>query len=985
MVKPTNGSFGLVGENAISSRLSTLLREAGYSDAEFERIFNTLKGTRKPDVSFTNKKGLCIISAKLGSQNEVEAISTAQEYQQDFSNEINLAETFAVTYPDKVNGIFHLRVLANKHHGSIPWSLTTLVAVSEKIKEVCENEWDKAKVGMELETTASIRVLRSGVIHLTSSIMHISSESFEDLFGGKDFFESVTGYTKTNEKTKKILRSAAAYLFINQILFYEILSSELTTQYDRIKDVDLDKPESLMPNYFQKVLHKDYRPIFNFDVAGKFDTKEAKVAAKRVILAIRALFPGKIEHDLIGKVFHNIIPLDIRKTVGAYYTNSAAGDLLARIVVKSSDDLVMDLACGSGTLLVSAYKRKAELLGSKVTKDVHKRFVERELTGIDIMPFSAHLAAVNLALRQPLFDTDNVNVAIEDSTLHKPGDVIPAVRETLKDAFKVKRLIDFNGPTSPEKVKRGVISLANEPKEITLKKVDVVIMNPPFTSCDNLPSDYKVELKSRFQSLHAYEECLTGKLSFQAYFLLLADKFLKEGGRVASVLPLTTFSGKAFAKLDEFIINNYSIEYIVVGLGRTAFSDNTALTEILLVARKDKPKPGHKFVLIGTKKSPTAWATKDIELIVNQAEKISESNESLDSDFCVIKTFSQESLRQSSDGLTNLILKLDSRFVKVSENMETIYKNSRFITELKQLEKSLGCDLFAYELRIKGGAFYGYSALSISESEQRMKKKRDKLVFQNQSPRSIFVRNRFTNDIFEIPNSAICQQLRRLTGISSIDISQLPEYVVSKPFGNIKNLLATIYDEKETSKFYHRINTDWESKIQHGRSYICIARRINLAAPGTKLLSAFSDKQFFIAANAWGIRSIDQGNAEILTLWFNSSLFLLEFIMKRATTEGTWGQIDERYLFESKIPDITLLSTEQKNELLSTFRSLKETKFLSLLEQLETGFEARQKIDKAFLNLLEVTDVKEQNKFLGELYKFLAGKIKEMRETMRFD
>jgi hypothetical protein len=51
-------------------------------------------------------------------------------------------------------------------------------------------------------------------------------------------------------------------------------------------------------------------------------------------LAIRTLFPGTIDHDVIGKVFHNVIPLEIRKVVAAYFTNNAAGDLLAKLAIR---------------------------------------------------------------------------------------------------------------------------------------------------------------------------------------------------------------------------------------------------------------------------------------------------------------------------------------------------------------------------------------------------------------------------------------------------------------------------------------------------------------------------------------------------------------------------------------------------------------------------------------------------------------------------
>jgi len=47
--------------------------------------------------------------------------------------------------------------------------------------------------------------------------------------------------------------------------------------------------------------------------------------------------------------------------------------------------------------------------------------VEEDLTGLDIMPFAAHLAVVQLALRNPTYITDRVRIAVYDSTSLRPG------------------------------------------------------------------------------------------------------------------------------------------------------------------------------------------------------------------------------------------------------------------------------------------------------------------------------------------------------------------------------------------------------------------------------------------------------------------------------------------------------------------------------------------------------------------------------------
>lgn len=977
---------GKAGENSLNSRLAGLLKEIGFKSADFELLFPTFRGQAKPDVSFSTTRGVVVISAKLGNDKEVDALSAAQEYQQNLGKSESLAETFAVVYPNDKEKKFILRVLATDLHGSLSWTFKELEEVATKVAEVVRKDWEKAHSGSEHPDEASIRVLRSGVDSLTTTLTGTSVDDFKALFGGSNLFESILGYEKSARKTEnELLRSAASYLFVNQILFYEILSRELRKDYPEISEEDYEKPEILGPKYFALVLKKDYTPIFGFDIATRLGVTRGRSACKKIILAIKALFPRRIEHDVIGKVFHNMIPLDVRKRVAAYFTNSQAADLLAKLTIRSDEAIVMDPACGSGTLLVASYKQKLLLSGGKQTRNLHRQFIERDLTGIDIMPFSAHLAAVHLALLAPLYETENVRIAIEDSTEHFPGDEIDPVKQQLKTAFGNRLLSEFmeNATRSAEKTKRGVVSLKSATRQIKLAGVDVIIMNPPFTSNANLPNDYKRDLEKRFTG-RPYSECITGKLSFQAYFLLLADRFLKDGGLVASVLPLTTFVAKAFNKIDDFLLTNYSVRYIVVSLGRSAFSDNTALMEILFIAKKEKPSPGNKFVLVGTKKSANQWSDADTEAlerqITNSFNQLTPSNSSL----CITNISDQDSLRQTKDGLLSLISRLDDSFVRVENMIREIYSQSTIMITLQHLEKKLGCEFFAYELRIKGGSYYGYSALSIVESEDRALKKTDVLIYKEIKDSKVLFYNRNTSEIQKAPTNAVRRQLRRLSGLEKIDVSGLNEFVIQRAFDGLEQIIESIFPMDLARTYIKRINSDWANKVVRGSSIIVLARKINLSAPGTTVLCVYSEIPTFMAADSWGIRSISKDDAKILTLWFNSTLFLIDLLSKRAPTQGAYGRFDEHLLFKVSVPDLSAISTQEKEKLLIVFDEIKDARFPSLLDQLANNHDARRKIDTGFLGLMGVSP-NRQYLLLKNLYPIVYRKLMELKETMRFD
>jgi len=63
------------------------------------------------------------------------------------------------------------------------------------------------------------------------------------------------------------------------------------------------------------------------------------------------------------------------------------------------------------------------------TLEDHKRFLEQDLTGVDIMPFAAHMAVVHLSLQALAagHETEKVRIAVWDSTELEPGQTIPAI------------------------------------------------------------------------------------------------------------------------------------------------------------------------------------------------------------------------------------------------------------------------------------------------------------------------------------------------------------------------------------------------------------------------------------------------------------------------------------------------------------------------------------------------------------------------------
>jgi len=840
------------------------------------------------------------------------------------------------------------------------------------------------------DTDFVVHVLAASVGQLSLRMRGLSVKQFEDIFGGRLVFDNILE-VKRSQLPIEDLRRAASYLLINQIIFYHVLSRADPTSFPIIDTDALSRPADLT-EYFRKVLEVDYAPTFGFDIASRL-SPNATDTVRSVVEIVQAMGLARIRHDVLGKVFHNLIPLAIRKPVAAYYTNRQAADLLSALPIRHDKDRVLDPACGSGTLLVSCYEQKRRLLeksGHLITEKDHERFLNKEITGVDIMPFAAHLAVVHLAMQAPRFTTQRVRVGIWDSTELEPNRSIPSLTRELSGAFKQPTLDMFKDGRHPmemaEYIEKGSMTPGGVGGDkIDLDAVDVVIMNPPFTSSDRLGAEYKKLLKLRFGS--QYQSLLQGKIGFQGHFLLLADRFLKAGGRLAAVLPQTTLTGEAFAPIVKMIEENYTVCTVIVGLGRSAFSENTALSEILLVAEKKNPQRNHRFALVGTKTSPTEWSSDDVENLVSHIGV----EQDYEDDQTVLRWVPQRELLVERGGLTKLLPRLTKGYADLLHDLSPVLRSPLMVAYTKY-EKKSGVRAFMSSLgnreapgpEGRGGVYFGTSALNICRDEKRALKKVDRLVLVGETSSALTAADRVSDARFTIPKSAVVPTVRRLSHYPWFDVSNATDILISRPFSNLAQIMQSIYGETKTPKFLMRIRERWLSRVKEGSTRLCLARRIDPGAPGTHHIALYTRSLSFTGHGGWGFRNLSNDDAKLLCLWFNSSLFLLQLLEQRTQTRGTWWRFDKHRFARTLIPDLTALRDSQRRRLLTVFEELREVAYPSILEQLKTSFEGRRKLDAAWLSVLGIPE-KQQEPLSRAIHSYLYDTLSTLLGAMGKD
>lgn len=275
----------------------------------------------------------------------------------------------------------------------------------------------------------------------------------------------------------------------------------------------------------------------------------ATLAAIQVVLEKQAKngadsikFPHKYETLFeLSILFQESIPKIRQKQLSAFYTQPSAAILLATLTIDHPRTTVADPACGTGTLLLAALKRKCELWKSiKESDELRPRLAD--LCGSEIDALAADFA--RWILNQPL----------------------PRRDQSVADIISGNSLCRFFPTHSP---------------------VDVVLMNPPFTRQERwTPEDREMIANLISQlDLGGYFQ---PQMSLSAIFILLADTIIENGGRMGLVVPATTFSSRYSACILQFLRDRqYAVNVLVEVLGEnSAFSQNCHYKEYLLVLEK---------------------------------------------------------------------------------------------------------------------------------------------------------------------------------------------------------------------------------------------------------------------------------------------------------------------------------------------------------------------------------------------------------------
>lgn len=635
-------------ETVLNAALAEVLREQNVLWRESNRLTaeqtGVITGGGRPDIVVHNDFGApVIIETEFAPARSVESDAVSRLGQTHTRSGKVIESCIAVRIPQQLRDQPQERLPAGVRDSTFEYCLFSGTAIDEQepvrwpstgfltgsisdLASLIENTSVSNRLVEE-----SLTVLQDGV-DTAASILSDAAMHRHDI--GKRIHELLHQQQQApgiHEQTARMAMAIVANALTFHCTIAELHDIAMLSSLRHEDDPETMSQQLVLTEWRRILRDINYWPIFNIaqQILALLPSQTGSrvltiLASTATILAEKGVTRS---HDLAGRMFQRLI-CD-RKFLATYYTLPSSSALLAELAVEMlldspttkqqlCDLRIADLACGTGTLLAAAYHAILQRYRRTGNDDseLHPTMMEQTLIAADIMPAATHLTTSMLSSAHPakVFERTCVYTLPYGKTDGAGGDRISiGSLDLIADEFGV----DLFG--SEIRAARGTTDdrdlTAREVLEefsLTHGSLDLVIINPPFTSPTNhsvanapIPSfagfntskDEQTAMSNRLERIYKnlQQPAGHGNAGLATNFLDLAHVKLKSGGVLAMVVPLAIVQGKAWEKSRKLLARSYEdIHFVTIATSRArdkAFSADTGMGEALVLARKrDKPQ-----------------------------------------------------------------------------------------------------------------------------------------------------------------------------------------------------------------------------------------------------------------------------------------------------------------------------------------------------------------------------------------------------------
>ncbi len=486
---------------------------------------------------------------------------------------------------------------------------------------------------------------------------------------GSELGNRIAGVLGQDDDTEGQTRRMAMTVIANALVFHESLAEvefnvpvRGTDANRGVLPVDTFRPGGLFAPgeitlEWERILLENYWPIFwsAKEILRLMPTATAHGVLNRLWQTGQKLVSGGVtrSHDLTGLVFQRLIA--DRKFLATYYTRPEAAALLAALALPinrppggadwgDAETLagaqIGDFACGTGTLLSTAYQRMSllhELHGGN-PRELHGPMMRHGLVGLDVLNIAVHLTAAMLASSHPDTPFDGECLLTMPYGKQEGDDVavgsLDLLAATVQQSLIETAAAVSAGGRAPEKV-RDLVSRVGH------ARFDLVIMNPPFVRSTGMEAERRGSGNPAFAAFNTEKSVQrkmqdslarlrgsapigTGNAGLAADFLDLAFRKARPDGVIALVLPLSAASGREWERARNAIREHCRDVYVVTIAGAgsfdSSFSADTGIAECLLIARKGKNTTGNRATFVMLRQAPSSAV--EAELLADEVSRL---------------------------------------------------------------------------------------------------------------------------------------------------------------------------------------------------------------------------------------------------------------------------------------------------------------------------------------------------------------------------
>lgn len=735
------------------------------------------------------------------------------------------------------------------------------------------------------------------------------------------------------------LVSTAGLLLVDAMVFHEIIAafhkniptlSALMSSANLKKELENSWRYIIQNINYEPVLEIALNILVNLPASPTLDRQLRTLADLAYDIASSRVL---LRHDLFGRIYHRLLLGNLVKFHATYYTSIPAARMLARLLINLPSSLdasdipptyngepfrVVDFACGSGTLLSAVYKEidaRHRLESESVRiNDLHRYLIEEGIWGFDVLHHAVHLAATVLSLHNPIPVRGSRLFALRLGERKYLGSI-----NFLESSVLGQDMILPGGGGVFEGQEIVGVS-KREVKSIELPTFHVCIMNPPFTRSvggnllfGSLPKEERRELQKVLNSL-LKEKGLAGigQAGLGAVFVFLADKYLEEGGRMGLVLPRAVLSGVSWQKVREVLLDKYHVEYIITSYetnNQWNFSENTDLSEILLVARKRKSGEESGFtIFVNLWKKPA-----------NELEAIHLGSQ----------------LKQ---------LYYNVKFYDIENSNVSPYP-------LKLHGKKIG---EAYSAMLEDTNFGVYNIFSQMELNRVMLLLRKGIIYL---PDQGIVDGIKLTTLSKL-GAEIGPDVRQIH--AAFRVGETERGLIYKSFWGYDSSVINTISQKPNA-YLEPKDAEQARNLWKKRGKLLIVERARLST--YTVLAVYLDED--VLSNVWWPIKLDDYIAKILSVWMNSTFGFLLLSSIAEVTQGPWVKFKKEHLWELPVLDINRFGESEKDAFLHLYDKVKELKFKALPHEFAEP-SARKMIDEEICKILGL------ELRLDTLYKMLA-------------